>query len=126
MKKFAAACTAFVILLTLIVIHSFSMVRLGKDIGKLSDITEEYADNKEWDKVVLCLKEINEVWEKKSIWTALTIRTDEIEQIEISLKQSEKYAHLKAKRDFFGEFIMFRKLVEHIPHQEGFHIEEIL
>ena len=33
---------------------------------------------------------------------------------------------LKAKPDFFSEFLMLEKLLQHIPHQEGLHIEEIL
>ena len=56
----------------------------------------------------------------------MTIKTNEVEEIEISLRQSRAYAELGDKEDFIGEFIMFRMLVEHLPHQEGLSINELL
>ena len=116
----------FLVLLALITIHSVSMLKLGNDIKKLCDKTEEMAVEGRWAEAEEEMKEIRKEWEKKSIWTALTIETKELEQIEISLKQSEKYIKLKDMSKFMGEFTMFSSLVEHIPHHEGFHIEEIL
>lgn len=125
-KKFIVACVAFLVILTLILIHSIHMVSFGKEIEELSRKTEKYAMEENWDEVLSSLKEITKKWEKQGIWSALTIKTDELEQIEISLKQSEQFAKLKDKSKFLGEFTMFSKLVEHIPHHEGFDIEEIL
>lgn len=126
MKKFLALCASFVILLVLIIFHSVSMMRLGEDIGKLSEIAIKNAEKEEWQSVRKNMNEINQLWEEKSLWTALTIKTNELEEIEISFRQSEKYAELEDKKMFLGEFIMFSNLVKHIPHQEGFHIEELL
>lgn len=126
MKKFIISCGVFCAMLILIVIHSFSMRKMGEEIKNLSKATEECAIREEWDKTEENMKKIRKEWEKREIWTALTIKTNEIEQIEISLCQSEKYAKLKDKNKFVGEFTMFSKLVEHIPHQEGFRMEEIL
>ncbi len=126
LKKFIISFIMFFVLLSLIIVHSVSMLRLGDDIDKLCDKTEKLVIAEEWEKAEETLKEIRKKWEKKNKWTALTIETDELEQIEVSLRQSEKYVKLKDKNKFMGEFTMFSTLVEHIPHHEGFHIEEIL
>ena len=126
MKRFIGSCITFAVILALIIIHSVSMVRMGNKIRDLSDKTEKCVLMDDWDSAQKYLSEIKDEWDRKSIWTALTIKTDDIEQIEISLSQSEKYAKLKAKEQFIGEFTMFSRLAEHIPHQEGFHIEELL
>lgn len=126
MKKFILSCVGFAVILTLIIIHSISMKNMGEEIKELSRKAETCVYDEDWQEAKLYIEEIQNCWDKKSIWTALTIKTDEIEQIEISLKQSEKYLKLKDKGKFIGEFTMFSALVEHIPHQEGFHIEEIL
>lgn len=126
MKKFVTLCVFLVVLLGLIIVHSVSMIRLGESIGTLSDKIMKNAENEKWEDVIADMDEINRLWEEKSIWTALTIKTNELEEIEISFWQSRKYAELFEKEMFLGEFIMFSNLVKHIPHQEGFHIEELL
>lgn len=126
MKKFVISCIGFVVIFTVIMIHSFAMARMGKEIAKLSDKAESLAMEEKWEEVSSYMEKIEDYWKGRSIWTALTIKTDELEQIDISLQQSKKYAKLRDKGKFLGEFTMFSKLVEHIPHQEGFHIEEIL
>jgi hypothetical protein len=102
------------------------MINLGKSIGTLSEKVIVNAEKEKWENVIADMNEINRLWEEKSIWTALTIKTNELEEIEISFKQSRKYAELLEKEMFLGEFIMFSELVKHIPHHEGFHIEELL
>ena len=119
-------CVFLVVLFGLIIVHSVSMIRLGESIGTLSDKIMKNAENEKWEDVIADMDEINRLWEEKSIWTALTIKTNELEEIEISFWQSRKYAELFEKEMFLGEFIMFSNLVKHIPHQEGFHIEELL
>ncbi len=126
MKKFVLSCIGLVLILALILVHSVAMAEMGREISRLTDKTKEQVMKEDWDNAELSIKEIEKFWKKKSFWTALTIKTDELEQIDISLSQSKKYVKLKDKSKFMGEFIMFSKLLEHIPHQEGFHIEEIL
>ena len=126
MKKFVTLCIFLAVLLALIIVHSVSMINLGESIGSLSDEIIENAEKEKWDSVIADMDEINRLWEEKSIWTALTIKTNELEEIEISFYQSRKYAELSEKEMFLGEFIMFSNLVKHIPHHEGFHIEELL
>lgn len=126
MKAFISAVAIFTAICIFIGIHAFVMVSLANDISAECNYVYTFASENQWDEAVKKIDYIRSLWDKKRTWASLTISTKEIEQIEISLTQSRAYAELKQKPDFFGEFIMFEKLVEHIPHQEGFHIEEIL
>ena len=126
MKAFISAIAIFTAICIFIGIHAFSMVSLANDISAECKQVHSLANDDRWDETVKKIDLIRKLWDRRRTWASLTISTKEIEQIEISLTQSRAYAELKQKPDFFGEFIMFEKLVEHIPHQEGFHIEEIL
>jgi len=126
MKAFISAIAIFAAICIFIGIHAFVMVSLANDISAECNRVYTLAADSRWDEAIDKIDHIRSLWDKKRTWASLTISTKEIEQIEISLTQSRAYAELKQKPDFFGEFIMFEKLVEHIPHQEGFHIEEIL
>ncbi len=126
MKAFISSLAILVSICIFVGIHSFVMLSLADDINTQSQQVKELAANNKWDEAIEKIDHIRSLWDKRRTWAALTISTNDIEQIEISLTQSRAYAELHQKPDFFGEFIMFTKLVEHIPHQEGFHIEEIL
>ncbi len=126
MKAFISAIAIFVAICIFIGIHAFVMVSLAKDISAECELVHSFASESRWDEAIEKIDHIRSIWDKRRTWASLTISTEDIEQIEISLTQSRAYAELHQKPDFFGEFIMFEKLVEHIPHQEGFHIEEIL
>lgn len=126
MKAFIVALCIFLAIITFITIHSVIMFDLTDEISKNCESVTNLAHSEKWDEVVKGIDSIQSIWNKRRIWAALTISTEEIEQIEISLNQSRIFAELNQKADFFGEFTMFTMLLEHIPHQEGFHIAEIL
>ncbi len=126
MKAFIVSLVLLVTLGTFIGFHAYTMLNMTDDISNKCNIVKNLASNDDWNGVISELDAIDEIWQKHRIWSALTINTNEIEQIEIALQQSKAYAKLEEKSDFFGEFIMFTMLLDHIPHQEGFHIEEIL
>ncbi len=126
MKVFVVSLVLLAVLCTFIGIHSYMMMNLSDDIGEKCSVVNELADAGKWEEVTKELDEIQKIWQKRRIWSALTIQTDAIEQIEIAFRQSKAYAELGEKSDFIGEFTMFKMLIDHIPHQEGFHIEEIL
>ncbi len=126
MKVFIAAIVLFVIICGFIGLHSYMMIDMSKNIGEICNRVNSYANAEKWEEVTGELNKIQEIWDRKRVWTSLTIETDNIEQIEIAFRQSKAYAKLREKSDFVGEFTMFTMLVNHIPHQEGFHIEEIL
>lgn len=126
MKIFRAAIIILLVMCIFIGAHSFLMNKMGKSLGAKNDEVFKLASAENWKTVRLKLDGIRQEWEKYSIWASLTISTEDIEQLEISLAQAEAFADLEEKTNFFGEFIMFSKLVNHIPHREGFHVEEIL
>ncbi len=126
MKVFWTAVSIFVIICIFIGSHSYIMNHMGKSITEITHKIEKSAISEDWKTVLGLLDEAEKEWERHSVWAALTISTEDIEQLEISLEQAKKFAEIGQKADFFGEFVMFSKLVEHIPHREGFHIEEVL
>ena len=126
MKLVRLAIIVLLVMCIFIGVHSYIMSRMGSVIGEKCTLIERLAKNDSWDEVNSLLDEVESEWEKYSGWASLTISTEDIEQLEISLKQSKAFAALHDKSVFLGEFIMFSQLVKHIPHKEGFHWEEIL
>lgn len=126
MKVFRLSIIILLILCVFVGVHSHIISIMGDSISEKADKIKKAAFEDDWSTVSELLKEVSAEWEKYSGWASLTLAADDIEQLEISLAQSEIFARLHAKNNFFGEFIMFSKLVEHIPHREGFHWEEIL
>lgn len=126
MKIMRGATIILLVMCVFIGIHAFLMNKMGKSLEEKNNKIFELASTEDWEAVQLSLDDVKQEWEKYSTWAALTISTDDIEQLEISLAQAQAFAKLKEKTNFFGEFIMFAKLVDHIPHREGLHIQEIL
>ena len=126
MRALIVAITIFLVICIFIGIHSYIMINLTNRISPICQETMRFANADQWDKVIENIDQIQNTWDKKRLWASLTISTKNIEEIEISLKQSRAFAVLNAESDFMGEFIMFSMLLDHIPHQEGFGIEEIL
>ena len=122
-------CIALAILIAMcgfIGVHGYIMNKMGVSLNEKNAQIKNFASQDDWESTRTLLKEVGNEWEKYSTWASLTISTEDIEQLEISLEQAKAFAALEAKSDFWGEFIMFSMLVDHIPHREGFHIEEIL
>ena len=126
MKAFRIAICLLVSIIFFITTHAVIMFNLADKINKNCHVVTKLVDSEKWDAAISEIDKLHQTWNNRRIWAALTMPTNEIEQIEISLNQSRKYAELHQKPDFYGEFTMFSMLVEHIPHQEGFHIAEIL
>ena len=126
MKVFWITVAIFVIICILIGSHSYIMTHMGKSIADINTEVEKAAYNNDWNRVLSLLDDAEKEWERHSFWASFTISTEDIEQLEIALNQAKTFAKLEQRADFFGEFVMFSMLVEHIPHREGFHIEEIL
>ncbi len=114
-------CIAFVMCA-----HIYKINSLVDEINILADkVIEEY-NNENWNGVLGYLDNIDEIWKKNRLWVCSTVSTEQIDEIEISLKQSREYASLSAKEDFMGEFGMFRLCIEHIIMQEGISLYELL
>ncbi len=126
MKILWSAILIFLVICIFVGVHTFVMSRMGESLNEKNTQIKNLAEQDKWEEVEKKLIDVENEWESYSTWASLTISTDDIEQLEISLAQSKVFAKMKQKTNFFGEFIMFSKLVEHIPHKEGLHIEEIL
>lgn len=126
MKKFVIALCIMLAIIIFVTSHTVMIMGLSNDVSEISDRIDENYRAENWDEILEGLDELQERWDKSRLWACMTIKTKEIEEIEISLRQSKEYALSQAKDDFIGEFIMFRMLVEHLPHQEGFSIDEVL
>lgn len=126
MKKFITALILFAAILVFGCIHTWKITGLTDEITSLN--TEIYASvqQEDWQTAAAQLEKIQQIWDKNRLWVSVTISTTEIEELEISLKQSIEYAKLEDASGFTGEFTMFRLLLNHLPHHEGFDIEEIL
>lgn len=126
MNRMIAALCIFLLTAGFVGFHTYEVLALNEDIAQLCDRVEADFAREDWDAVIQNTQALQARWEKSRFWASLTIDTARIEEIEISLRQSIKYAELQAKPDFMGEFIMFRMLTEHLPHQEGFDVKELL
>ncbi len=126
MKVLTAALIMLFVICIFIGIHTYVMSNLSSEISKLCESTESLAESEDWKGVQHEINSIKAIWDKARIWAVLTISTNEIDKIEISLRQSLEFAKLGAKPDFFGEFTMFHILIDRIPLKEGLHLEEIL
>ena len=126
MKVLYLAIIILIFMCIFIGTHSYVMTKMGSSIAEKNNQIEHLAISNDWQTIAPLLDEVSNDWDKYSKWAALTICTEDIEQLEISLEQIKVFAKLQKQSDFLGEFMMFSKLVEHIPHKEGFHWEEIL
>lgn len=126
MKKFITALILFAIILIFGGIHAWKISDLTNEIKLRNDEIYTAVQREEWGTAVQRLEEIQQEWDKSRLWISITIPTPEIEELEISLKQSIEYAKSEDLSGFVGEFIMFRQLLLHLPHHEGFDVEEIL
>lgn len=126
MKVVWTAIAILVILCIFIGIHSYIMSNMAEKILTECEKISSVMKNEEWSVIIPSLERIEKEWKKHSSWAALTIRTADIEEIEISLSQSRAFAETQQISGFVGEFTMFTELVKHIPAHEGIHWEEIL
>ena len=126
MRRVLAAIGIVLVCAIFVGVHAHKILKLNEETAEISDRVEESFAKEDWEGVKKGLKELEERWNQSRFWACLTIETNEIEEIEISLRQSMEYAEVSAKEDFIGEFTMLRMKIEHLPHQEGFSIEEFL
>lgn len=126
MKKLIIVLCLLIFIAVLITVHAVSIQNLYGDIDGITASIEESFSQQNWDGVKQGLEQAESRWKKSKIWASLTIDTDTIEEIEISLEQSKRYAELRDREDFIGEFVMFKMLVAHLPHREGISLEELL
>ncbi|MBQ9737004.1 MAG: DUF4363 family protein [Clostridia bacterium] len=125
MKVLRLSIVVLICICIFIGVHSFRMSKMEKSISELGDNIKGLAINDSWDEVLRITYEIQDEWNKYKNWAALTINSESIEKLEISLEQAQTFAQIHKKSDFLGEFSAFSQLVEQIAHKEGLYWEEI-
>lgn len=126
MSRMIVTVCILVLCLGFVGLHTYKILELNDEMEDLCEDVGRAFVIEDWQEINKGLSRIEKRWNKDKFWACLTIDTKQIETIEISLKQSMEYAKIQAKADFIGEFTMFQKNLEHLPHQEGFSIEELL
>ncbi len=125
MKRVLAALAILVCIAGISALHMNKTITLTEMIKETSnEVYEAYKDNN-WEKVRKGVLKIDKVWEENHLWAYLTLSTDQIDEIEISIKQSVAYSEAEAEDDFIGEFTMMCMLIDHLPKQETFSIGEL-
>lgn len=126
MSRVVISICILILMVGFIGFHTYEILSLNKDVDFICKNVETNFKNENWDKIKVNLDELDARWKKSRFWSCLTIDTDDIEEIEISLEQSKKYAEIENPESFIGEFMFLKLKMEHLPHQEGFSIEELL
>lgn len=126
MNRVVIALLLLVLCVGFVGVHTHKIFQLDQEAGEICNRIENAYRQENWNDVEKGLADLEERWQESRFWACLTIETREIEDLEISLRQSKEYARIHAKEQFIGEFSMFRMTLEHLPHQEGFSIEELL
>ena len=126
MRKLIIVLIIFSILTAFVITHSIVMYRFGKDAERICEKIEKSVLSDDWENARYNLDKLDELWKKRHFWASLTIRTNLLEDIDISMSQSKILAKIEEKPTFLSEFMTLKKFLEHIPHQEGLSIEEIL
>lgn len=126
MNRVVIALCILAFMIGFIGFHTHEVLALNKDVDSICSNVETNFKKRDWDEVKSGLNKLDDRWKKSRFWSCLTISTDDIEEIEISLDQCKRYANIKADDNFIGEFSFLKLKMEHLPHQEGFSIEELL
>ncbi len=125
MKVLRFSIAVLLLMCLFVGIHSYKIAKMEASVTKTGNDILSLVQNNQWEIAMPLILKIEEEWNGYNNWATLTINTKDIEQLEISLKQSKILAGLQEKSDFLKEFTMFLNLVKHISYQEGFHLKEI-
>ena len=126
MKRVVITFLIMVLAVGFIVYHNLKVSKLDDRVSNMYDTIIESFDNDDFDTIVSELESLREEWEDTQTWIGMTIDTNELEEIDISLKQSIEYARIGAKEDFIGEFIMFNQCIKHLTYYERITPESLM
>lgn len=126
MKRVVAVLTVFFLICVAVGFHVVKTYKFTDEVQHISDVVYDGFDNRDWAAMREALADILSLWEKNRLWACSTLSTREVDEMEISLKQSIAYAESEFEEGFIGEFKMFTVMIEHLPKQEGPSIYELL
>ena len=126
MKRIVSVLIIAALMVGFIGIHLYKINSFEREASEICGeiYTEFYDEN--WDNIRELVAQLDEVWYKNRLWASVTLKTDVIDEIEISLMQCTEYSKIAARENFIGEFKMFCMLIEHLPKQEKPSLGELL
>lgn len=125
MRRVIAAAVIFAVIMGVTVVHTTKTIKLASDIQNMAENVYQGYEEKDWDKIRGGTDKIKQKWNQSHNWAYVTLSTDQIDDIEVSLEQSIAYAKAEADENFIGEFTMFCMLIDHLPKQEAFSFGEL-
>lgn len=126
MKRLSAASVVLTAIIILTSLHFCKIMDISRKNEYLTDKIYEEFTRKNWDEIDTLMDELKKLWYDNRLWASITLRSTQIDEIEISLEQCYEYSKLRAEEDFVGELKMFVLMTEHIPKQEGISLGELL
>lgn len=126
MKRVIAVICILAVIVVFIGVHVYIVNDLTSDIESLITQTWEKFDERDWDGTLEKLDALQGRWQKSRFWITMTLETEQLEQTEISLRQSTEYAKVQSAEDFSGEFSMYELLITHLANQENGRFEELI
>ena len=126
MKNLIISLILFAVLTGVIICHSVAMIKFGEKTEELTHTIQNTAENGEWEKTRESLKAFEKLWNKMKKITVLTLKTNVIDEIDISLEQCKAHAESREKPDFLNECIRLKRYIHSIVRQECLNIDEIL
>lgn len=126
MKRVIITIVMLALAVGFIVYHNFKVSRLDDEVNNVYGTVIEAFENEDFDTIIRELEELKGEWEDAQTWIGMTIDTDQLEEIDISLKQSIEYAKINAKEDFIGEYVMFNQCIKHLTYYERITPESLM
>lgn len=126
MRRIIIVLCFVLILIGLNVVHFHKIMEMSRQAEDLvGRIYEEY-EKDNWQEIENLMSSLINIWYDNRLWASVTLRSSQIDEIEISLEQCSEYSKIHAKEAFIGEFKMFCLMAEHLPKQEGVSLGELL
>lgn len=126
MKRVIAALVILACIAGVSALHIYKTISLTDRIKEETDKIADAYKNRDWERIREGIEKIDKEWEENHLWAYLTLSTKQIDEIEISIKQSKAFCEVEAEANFIGEFAMLCMLIDHLPKQETFSIGELL
>ncbi len=126
MKRVIITVIMLALAVGFIVYHNTVVSKLDERVDRTYDTVMSAFEREDYEKITAELESLEEEWDDAQSWIGMTLDTDMLEEIGISLRQSIEYAKIAAKEDFIGEFVMFNQCVKHLTYYERLSIESLL
>lgn len=125
MKNLIISLVLLGFLIVIVISHSVVMMKFGEKTEKLTHMIQSCAENEEWEKTRESLKNFEKIWNKMKKIAVLTLKTNVIDEIDISLNQCKAHAEIEEKTDFLNECIRLKQCIHSVVRQESLHFSEM-